>query len=82
MLPQLKRVKFASVQELRDWLSKNGDRGEDVMIVTVAHRRGTEQLSRDGIAAALSEHSWRAGRAYVLNGGLHGQIIHRPDVAS
>jgi len=75
--PNLKRVKVNSEQELRQWLARNNNQADDVMVVTVASRRGPNHLSRDHIAASLSEFGWRADRAYTLNGGLHGQVIHR-----
>ena len=72
-IPNLKRVKIASEQELSSWLGKNPDHAGDVMVVTQSS--GEKHVSVEQVLAAIAEHGWTAGRRYTLNGNLIGQVI-------
>lgn len=77
IIPKLKRIKVSSEQELRNWLAKNPDQMQDVMIVTCNKKSPDKHLSRDQVKDVLAQNGWLAGRSYTLIGNLDGHVISR-----
>ena len=73
-IPNLKRFKVSSEQELRTWLSKNSERQKEVMIVTCNKSSPEKYVSNELIRDALRENGWVAGRRYTLVGNLVGHV--------
>ena len=76
-IPNLKRIKIASEQELRNWLARNADHSGEVMLTLFPKSSAEKYISREAINAALQEHGWKSGRRYTLNGGLVGHVVER-----
>ncbi|KLN61702.1 hypothetical protein WH96_05105 [Kiloniella spongiae] len=74
-IPKLKRIKVLSEQELRNWLGKNSEQEQEVMIITCNKKSRDKYLSRDQVRSALNEHGWTAGQSYTLNGNLIGHVV-------
>lgn len=79
IIPKLKRVKVSSAQELRNWLAKNSDHPEDVMIVTCNKKSPDKYVSREDVLDALGEFSWVSGQSYTLVGNLVGYVSRRAE---
>jgi len=77
IIPKLKRIKVSSEQELRNWLTKNPDQMQDVMIVTCNKKSRDKHLSRDQMQDVLAQNGWLARRSYTLLGNLDGHVISR-----
>lgn len=76
-IPNLKRVKVSSVQELRNWLARHPDHDDSVMLVTHDKTARQKHVSRDQLHDVLAAHGWTGGRRYTLNGTLIGEVISR-----
>ena len=75
---KLKRIKVSSEQELRNWLAKNADRQQEVMIVTCNKKSREKHISSAQVRDALGASGWVAGRTQTLVGNLLGHVIsHR-----
>ena len=46
-IPRLKRIKVSSVQELRNWLSKQPDQEQSVMVLTCKENSRDKYVSRE-----------------------------------
>lgn len=75
IIPKLKRIKVSSKQELRNWLAKNSDHEQQVMIVTCNKTSRDKHVSNDQVRDVLSENGWAAGQSYTLDGNLVGHVI-------
>ncbi len=75
IIPKLKRVKVSSELELRNWLAKNSEQRQEVMIVTSNKKSRDKHMSSDQVREALSEYGWAAGQSYTLDGNLVGHIV-------
>lgn len=78
IIPKLKRIKVSSEQELRNWLAKNSDCKQEVMIVTCNKKSREKHVSNDQLREALGEIGWAVGRSYTLDGNLVGHVISHP----
>ena len=76
-IPKLRRIKVSSGQELGDWLAKNEDLRQDVMLVTCNSKSRDKFVSSEQVREALAEHGWSAGRRYTLRGNLVGHVACR-----
>lgn len=74
-IPNLKRVKISSEQELRIWLAKNPNQDKSVMLVTHNKTSHVKHVSREQVRDALTAHSWVEGARYTLNATLIGHVI-------
>ena len=74
-MPNLKRVRVASVHELRIWLEKNSGEDHRVMIVTCDRRSPSKYVSSENVRNILDEYGWMSERSYTLNGNLLGHVI-------
>ncbi len=74
-MPKLKRVKVSTEQELRNWLNKNSDQEQEVMIVTCNQKSRDKFISIDRVRDAVVQSGWNAGRSYTLDGNLVGHVI-------
>ncbi|SMX42420.1 hypothetical protein [Actibacterium lipolyticum] len=74
IIPKLKRVKVSSELELRNWLNKNSEQQQEVMIVTCNKKSRDKHISSDQVRDALSENGWTAGQSYTLDGNLVGHV--------
>lgn len=74
IIPKLKRIKVSSAQELRNWLAKNSEREQEVMIVTCNKKSRDKHISSDQVRDALCENGWAAGQSYTLDGNLVGHV--------
>lgn len=77
-IPNLKRLKISSEQELRFWLSKQAGQVQSVMVVTYSEASHDRYVSRAQVAEALDAHGWVSGFSYTLNGNLLGHVISTP----
>ena len=77
-IPNLKRVKISSEQELRIWLAKHPHQEECVMLVTYSNASRPKYVSREQVRDALTAHGWVAGPRYTLNAILMGHVISKP----
>lgn len=75
IIPKLKRIKVSSDEELRNWLTKNYEHEQEVMIVTCNKKSRDKHVSNDQVRAALSENGWTAGQSYTLDGNLVGHVV-------
>jgi citrate lyase synthetase len=73
-IPQLKRIKVSSEEELHNWLRKNSDLAEEVMLVTCGQKSRNKHISSAVVRRVLSENGWSAGKSYTLVGNLEGHI--------
>lgn len=76
-IPNLKRVKVSSEQELRAWLNKQPDEDQSVMLVTYTKTSRDKHVSHEQVHEALVEHGWASGRKYTLNSHLLGHLISK-----
>ncbi len=76
-IPNLKRIKVSSEQELRNWLAKQSDQEQNLMLVTYNEASRDKYVSREQVRDALIEHGWAAGTRYTLNGNLLGHVISK-----
>ncbi len=76
-IPNLKRIKVSSADELRTWLAKNPDHGDDVMVVTCNKKSPSKYVPRTQVMEALADHGWQNGRSFTLIGNLTGTVISR-----
>ena len=74
IIPKLKRIKVSSEQELRNWLAKNSEHKQDVIIITCNSKSRDKHVSSNQVRHALSESGWAAGQSYTLDGNLVGHI--------
>ena len=74
-MPNLKRVKVSSVQELESWLKENTDFHQCVMLVTQADASHRKFISREQVGQTIEKHGWNAGKRYTLGSGLLGHVI-------
>ncbi|MCF2904456.1 hypothetical protein L0666_05615 [Octadecabacter sp. CECT 8868] len=75
IIPKLKRIKVSSELELRNWLAKNSEQQQEVMIVTCNKKSHDKHISGDQVRDALSEKGWAAGQSYTLDGNLVGYVV-------
>lgn len=73
-IPRQKRIKVSSMQELRNWLAKNSEHQQEVMLVTCNKNSRRRHISSDQVRDALHESGWAAGRRYTLEGDLLGHV--------
>lgn len=73
-IPNLKRIKVSSEQEIRNWLAKNPEYKQDVMIVTCNKKSRDKFVSNEQVRNTLSEQGWSAGQSYTLKGNLVGHV--------
>ena len=79
-IPNLKRIKFTSPEELTVWFAKNHDQAERVMLVTHAEPSHTKHVSHEMVEETLSYHGYRTERRYTLNPTLIGHVVSKhPD---
>jgi hypothetical protein len=76
-IPNLKRVRISSVQELESWLAKQSDQAQSVMVVTYSEATHDKFVSHDQVGDVLTAHGWDAGRRYTLNGNLIGHVMSK-----
>lgn len=76
-IPKLKRVKVSSEDELRNWLAKNTELRQDVMIVTCNKKSRDKHLSSNQVRELVREKGWNIGRSYTLVGNLEGHVVGR-----
>lgn len=76
-VPNLKRVKVSSEQDLRNWLGKQPVDAQSVMLVTCCDTCSDKYLSREQVGDALDQHGWVSGFSYTLNGNLLGHVINK-----
>jgi hypothetical protein len=55
-IPKLRRIKVSSEQELWNWLAKNSDHEQEVMLVTCSKKSRDKFVSSERLRYALSEH--------------------------
>ena len=77
IIPKLKRIKVSTTQDLQNWLSKNSELSQEVMITTCEKNSRDKHVSREQVLDALAEHGWTAGQSYTLVGNLTGHVIRR-----
>ena len=77
MIPDLKRVRISSEEQLDAWLARHPHREGGVMLVTHADAAHRKHVSREQVGRALAAHGWTAGPRYTLNAGLLGHKIAR-----
>jgi hypothetical protein len=75
IIPKLKRIKVSSEHELRNWLAKNSEQKQEVMIVTCNKKSRDKHISCDLVRDALDENGWAAGQSYTLDGNLVGHVV-------
>jgi citrate lyase synthetase len=75
IIPKLKRIKVSSEHELRNWLAKNSEQKQEVMIVTCNKKSRDKHISGDLVRDALDENGWAAGQNYALDGNLVGHVV-------
>lgn len=76
-IPNLKRVKLNSEQELINWLAKTNGPMPDVMLVTCNSKSHDKYLTTEQVRQAIVDRGYRAGRRYTLNGNLVGHVVSR-----
>jgi hypothetical protein len=76
-MPNLKRIKINSEQELRVWLGKQPNQEQSVMLVTFADASHGKHVTPKQISNALEDFGWAAGFKYTLHGKLLGHVINR-----
>lgn len=76
-IPNLKRVKISSEQELKVWLTKHPDQDQSVMLVTYTKTSRDKHVSHEQVHEALVEHGWTSERRYTLNPHLIGHVISK-----
>ena len=76
-IPNLKRVKITSEQELKVWLTKQPDQEQSVMLVSYTKTSRDKHVSCEQVHEALSLYGWTSGRRYTLNRHLIGHVISR-----
>lgn len=76
-VPNLKRLKIGSEQDLRGWLAKAPHPEDRVMLVTHCKSAHPNYVSREQVEDALSAHGWVAGPRYTLNATLLGHVIRK-----
>lgn len=74
-IPNLKRIKVASKQELSNWAAKNSDHDAEVMIVTCSKKSPKKYVSGAEVRDALGAQGWTVSRSYTLEGGLVGHVV-------
>jgi hypothetical protein len=72
-VPRLKRIRVSSEQELDNWLAKNSEMGE-VLLVTCGKKSLEKFISSEQVRATLGLHGWTAGSSYTLKGNLVGHV--------
>lgn len=77
LIPKLKRIKVSSEQELRNWLVKNSDQRQDVMIVTCDKKSREKHVNSGQVKKVLNEFGWAYGQSYTLTGNLLGHVASR-----
>ena len=75
IIPKLKRIKVSSEQELRNWLARNSEHEQEVMIVTCNKKSREKHVSGGQLRSALGDHGWTAGTSYTLVGNLVGHVV-------
>ena len=75
IISKLKRVKVSSELELRNWLAKNSEQRQEVMIVTCNKKSADKHISSDQVRKALSENGWATCQSYTLDGNLVGHVV-------
>lgn len=73
-IPNLKRIKVSSEQELRNWLTKNTELKQDVMIVACNAKSRDKHITSIQVRDVLSENGWASGLSYTLAGDLVGHV--------
>jgi len=81
-IPNLKRIKVTSLEQLSAWLSKQPSAPQQVMLVTLTSKTNTHYISREDIDTAVQTHGWSIGFKYTLKGDLLGHVISKGEVAS
>ena len=74
-IPKLKRIRVSSEQDLRNWLVRNSDQSQEVMIVTCNKGSRDKHVSRELVLDQASQNGWEAARSYTLDGGLVGHVV-------
>ena len=76
-IPNLKRIKVGTIQQLENWLKTAAADLDHVMITTTAADGSSTHVSSADIATKSIAHGWQSDRSYTLNGGLMGHVIKR-----
>ncbi len=74
-IPKLKRVKVASVRDLRVWLETHSGEDNRVMIITCDKRSPSKHISSASVRSVLAEYGWTSEQSYTLNGNLLGHVV-------
>ncbi len=72
---KLKRIKVSSERDLRNWLAKNADGGQSVMIVTGDKKSPAKHVSSAQVRDTLEESRWVVDQSQTLPGNLLGHTI-------
>jgi hypothetical protein len=72
-VPRLKRIKVSSERDLVNWLAKNSEKAE-VLLVTCGKKSPDKYISSELLRLRLSEHGWTAGSSFTLKGNLVGHV--------
>ena len=73
-IPNLKRVRITSAHQLSDWLGRNSEIGQSVMLVIHRKDAANNQVSAAELRAVLDDHGWQSGFRYTLNADLVGHV--------
>ena len=76
-IPDLKRIRITSADDLRHWLARNADFADRVMLVTHARSTDARHVSREDVVDVLAENGWVGEARYTLNATLLGHVIRR-----
>lgn len=76
-IPNVKRIKIQSVEELQTWLMKNTQSAQAMMLVTYNKKSDAHYIERDVMIDALAQHGWQSTRSYTLNAHLLGHVVQR-----
>ncbi|MEM9574276.1 MAG: hypothetical protein AAF870_03490 [Pseudomonadota bacterium] len=76
-IPDLKRVKISSDQELSTWLHRNSAQQNAVMLVTYTKANPEKHVSHEQVQRALDDYGWTSKMRYTLNKSLVGHAIEK-----
>lgn len=76
-IPNLKRVKIGSAQELETWLRKSIVHDQPVMLVMHSQDTHAKFISVKQVNAALAAYGWSSGRRYTLPSDMIGHVVQK-----
>ena len=76
-IPNLKRVRVASVGALGVWLANAPNTPQHLMLVTFTDACGDKHVSPVQVDDTLAEFGWDRGRRYTLGANQIGHVISR-----